>query len=230
MIKKTGTLLFIFTLISPIAAFTAIYYVGETRIFAIPGMLRCIWIFYLFSVFAIASLGISVFLKRRGLPYKKNIVAAVIILPVLLLFGSFRLIFQDSLDYSSAIIEEAEQKISFALPKNVRVAVEINNEYKLGYAKFLDEKEIEQFEQATKSDDRWCGTLPTSLRGALPYVAVGAKLDDYETILFWNDTLKEYNTYPKSDGEYDCLLVAYDHEDGNLMIFSDYLLIVRGNL
>ena len=225
--KKIDDLLVALTIAAPLVAFAVIAYIGEMDIFFVPGMMRYIWIFYLFVPIAIASFVIGVMLKKQGEPYKKNIVVAVIVLPILLLFGSYRLLFHDTLDFSTSIVEETEQKISFELPDEVKVATQISEDYKLGYAKFLDDEEKTRFEEATKTDERWCGKLPTALRNALPYSLVGAPLDGYDTVLFWNETLKEYNTYPEKDGDYKCLVIAYEQEHGSLMIFSDYILRVE---
>ena len=225
--KKLGTILFWLTLISP-WLFVAIHFsLGETDDFGALGALQYMWIAFLFVPVAIASLIVGVLLKKHGMPHKRNIGIALIVMLVLIGNGVLGVVFNQWTDYSTAIVEEAEQEISVELPDEVKVAVEDAPVfgYRLGHVKILDEEDKRRFEKEMQTDERWLSKLPSILENSLPYDL--KPLEGYETVLFWNETLKEYNVYPSADGRYTCWLIAYNQENGTLLILEDYLLYVQ---
>ena len=92
-INVFGNILFWLTLISPVLAFSLASVIGEADLFGVAGIIRYSWIMLLFVPFGVLSLLIGKKLKEENQSYKKNFIIAFICLPLLLIFGSYRFIF-----------------------------------------------------------------------------------------------------------------------------------------
>ena len=90
--KVLGNILFWMTLISPMISFSLASMIGEAEIFGVAGIIRYSWLMILFIPVGILSILIGLKLKKGKQEYKKNIIVAVIVLPLLAIFGSYRFI------------------------------------------------------------------------------------------------------------------------------------------
>ena len=144
--KTLGTISFIVSLLSPFMAMALIDRFGEVKIFSTDGMLRCSWIFWIFiPVFAISYL-LGRKLKEAGLKYKHNYIIAFVLIPIFIIFGSFRWIFSNTYFDDQSNIQDVEAKIGIELPDDLKTSTSIWDDYKLSYAKILNPLEKENFE------------------------------------------------------------------------------------
>ena len=105
-----GNILFWTTLISPIVSFSIASMIGEANIFGVAGIIRYSWVMLLFIPIGILSILIGFKLKNSTQKYKKNFVVSFICLPLLIIFGSYRFIFNSVVSYDVNEISIIEEK------------------------------------------------------------------------------------------------------------------------
>ena len=218
--KVLGTVLFWLTLVSPMIAFTVESELGEPEIFGVAGMIRYMWVMWLFAPIGILSVLVGLKLKRSGQRYRKNIVIACICLPLILIFGSYRFIFGSMVSYETDKVAVIEQQTGVELPDDVKVASEIQTAYTVSYVKITSEESREKFEKQIAAGGAWKHSLSTQIKGLLP-INTQYEMVLFDDFLFYNVTTHEYNTCPPA-GEYDCIFMAYDSARQRLLILDGY--------
>ena len=218
-----GNILFWLTLISPVVSFSLASVIGEADLFGVAGIIRYSWIMLLFVPFGVLSLLIGKKLKEENQSYKKNFIIAFICLPLLLIFGSYRFIF-NSVTYDIEQVEAVEQNTDLELPRQVKIATNDLDTYKISYLKIVSEEETSKFESELESNSLWKKEIATNIKGLLPY-DIQYQLAGFDYFSFYNMTSSQYNEYPKS-GEYECIFVAYDLENQRMIILCGYQIIV----
>ena len=79
------------------------------------------WIFFLFLPIPLASVLLSFYLKHKGYSYLKNLIAGIIMIVVLSLYGSFVFFFSDMVSHDDAPILRVEEKTGIDIPKHKRI-------------------------------------------------------------------------------------------------------------
>jgi len=218
-IKIIANLLFWITLVSPMVSFSLASIIGEADIFGVAGIVRYSWVMWFFVPIGILSLLIGVKLKKAKLKYKKNYIIAFICLPLLILFGSYRFIFSDiSYDINRVVI--IEQTTNLELPNRVKIVTEKIDSYYVSYLKIVNGEEKRNFESEIETNLLWEKELSSKIKSLLPF-DIQYELTNFDYFVFYNSTTNEYNEYP-TDGQYDCVFVAYDHENKRLIILDNY--------
>lgn len=218
-IKIIANLLFWITLVSPMVSFSLASIIGEADIFGVAGIVRYSWVMWFFIPIGILSLFIGVKLKKAKLKYKKNYIIAFICLPLLILFGSYRFIFSDiSYDINRVVI--IEQTTNLELPNRVKIVTEKIDSYYVSYLKIVNGEEKRNFESEIETNLLWEKELSSKIKSLLPF-DIQYELTNFDYFVFYNSTTNEYNEYP-TDGQYDCVFVAYDHENKRLIILDNY--------
>lgn len=149
-----GDILFLLTLISPFVSLVIISIFGEPEVFSALGMTRYIWIMLLFIPIGVLSILIGLKLKKDKQEYKKNIIVAVIVLPLLAIFGSYRFI-DSNISYDTDNIITIENKMNIELPREIKIATSKRDSYDISYVKITDDKSKEKFEQEIKNSQLW---------------------------------------------------------------------------
>lgn len=215
-----GDILFLLTLFSPFASLVVTSIFGETEIFSAPGMIRYTWIMLLFIPIGVLSILIGLKLKKGKQEYKKNIIVAVIILPILVIFGSYRFIVTN-ISYDADNIITIENKMNIELPKEIKIATSKWNSYDISYVKITDDKSKEKFEQEIKNSQLWEDELDFYIKSVLPY-EVQIQLDNFEYFIFYNVTTGQYNDSNFAKGNYRVMFIAYDCDLQKLVILDNY--------
>lgn len=218
-IKIIANILFWITLVSPMVSFSLASIIGEADIFGVAGIVRYSWVMWFFIPIGILSIIVAGKLKQAKLKYKKNYVVAFICLPLLILFGSYRFIFSD-ISYDVNRVVTIEQKANLELPNRVKIVTEKIDSYYVSYLKIINAEEQRNFESEIESNLLWEKELSTKIKSLLPF-DIQYELTNFDYFVFYNSTTSEYNEYP-TDGQYDCVFVAYDHENKRLIILDDY--------
>ena len=217
-----GNILFCLTLISPCVAFSWAAIIGEAEIFGIGGILRYIWLMLLFIPIGMLSILIGLKLKKENLSYKKNLIIAFICLPLLVIFGSYRFIFQDMFVYDNYDKLLAVEDITgLDLPDQIDAITEKSELYETTCAKIIDEESIEAFEEEIKNNHLWQSSLHHEIKSLLP-MSVQYECVLYDCFVFYNVTTGEYNTGLKKRGEYEPIYIAYDRDLHRLLILDSY--------
>ena len=214
-----ANILFWTTLVSPMIAFAVTSKVGETEIFGIAGIIRYSWTMWLFAPIGILSLLIG--LKQNK---KKNIVIAWICLFLFLIFGSYRFIFT-TFTYDDNKVVEVTQSTNINLPTNIKIASINNPTYTVSHIKIVDEEEKTWFETGLKTNHLWQTQLGSTIKTLLP-IEIQYQLTNFDYFMFFNLTTNEYNAYP-SDGEYECVFIAYDCQNQHLVVVDNYTIILN---
>ncbi len=220
-LKVWGNILFVVSIITPLLSFMVLCSVGDVNTFGTAGMLHYTWIMWLFIPISVASLIIGICLKKRNEKYKKNVIVACIVIPILLLFGSYKFIFSSAVSYDADVIKEIEQQTEWTFPSNVETATTIGKNYRLSYIKITDKDDNIHFEENVISSDKWKYNVPNTLVGMIP-VEVMTETQDCRYFMFYNKTLNQYNVAPTNSGVYDCVYMAYDETIGRIIVLFDY--------
>lgn len=226
--KTIGTILFWATLISPMISLVLVCLIGEVGIFGGAGIIRYSWIMWLLIPIGVLSFIIGLILRKNKQSYKKNLVIACICIPLLLIFGSYRFVF-NTITYDTNKVSVIENQIKLELPDDVKIAtckmdsyIATNkmDSYNVSYIKIMNDKSKVDFEQELDTNQLWQDELSPTIKSLLP-VAVQWDTDTFDYCVFYNMTSGEYNTYP-TDGVYECIFIAYNRELHRLIIVDDY--------
>ena len=215
-----GDILFLLTLISPFISLVIISIFGEPEIFSALGMTRYIWIMLLFIPIGVLSILIGLKLKKDKQEYKKNIIVAVIVLPLLAIFGSYRFI-DSNISYDTDNIITIENKMNIELPREIKIATSKRDSYDISYVKITDDKSKEKFEQEIKNSQLWEDELDFYIKSVLPY-EIQIQSDNFEYFIFYNVTTGQYNDSNFAKGNYKVMFIAYDCDLQKLVILDNY--------
>lgn len=220
-----GNILFWTTLISPIISFSLASIIGEAEIFGVAGIIRYSWLMLLFVPIGILSIFIGLQLKKNKQKYKKNLIIAFISLPLLIIFGSYRFIFNNNVSYDVNNALTIVDKIDIELPDEIKVATSKLDLYNISYVKIIDNECKEAFEKEIKSNSLWENELNYEIKNLLPLdIQYESEIFDY--FVFYNITSSEYNRVPLS-GQYECIFIAYDRDLQRLIILNDYKINIK---
>ncbi len=224
--KVLGHIFFWLTLGFSLISFTIASAIGEPNVFGVAGIIRYMWVIWLFIPIGVISIIIGVKLKKNGQKYKKNFIIAFICIPLLLLFGSFRFIYADMVSYDVNRVSVIEEKTSIVFPNNIKVAMQMFDSYDEIYVKILDDESKYNFETEIENNPLWQDTLQTSLKSLLP-VIVQSKTDTvFDYFVFYNVTCNEYNKFPPT-GEYECVFIAYEIDLSRIVILDMHAVTVN---
>jgi len=214
--KALGNILFWITLVSPCLSFSIACMIGEADIFGVVGIIRYSWVMLLFIPIGVLSILIGFELKNSKEKYKKNFIISFISLPLLVIFGSYRFIFNNVISYDISEISIIEDEIHFDIPDDIKVATNKMSLYNISYVKIISRESKDVFEHEIESNQLWQEDLAPELKGFLP-LDIQYESDIFDYFLFFNITSNEYNIPPLS-GQYECIFIAYDCDLQRLII------------
>lgn len=223
--KLVGNILFWTTLISPMLSFSLACMIGESDIFGVAGIVRYSWIMLLFIPIGILSILIGLKLKKDKQKYKKNFIIAYICLPLLVIFGSYRFIFNNVVSYDTNEISIIEDKINFEIPDEIKVATNKLDLYSISYVKIIDNESKDVFEKEIRNHQLWQDEIKSDIKSLLP-LDIQYESEVFDYFMFYNITSEEYNIFPHG-GQYECIFMAYDCDLQRLLILDDYKINVN---
>ena len=223
--KILCNILFWATLISPIVSFSLASTIGEANIFGVAGIIRYSWVMLLFIPIGILSILIGFKLKTNKQKYKKNFIVSFICLPLLVIFGSYRFIFNSVVSYDVNEVAIIEDKIKFEIPNDIKVATIKLDLYNISYVKIINSESKEVFEQRIRNNQLWQEELDPEIKSLLP-LHIQYESEFFEYFLFFNITSDEYNMFPPS-GQYRCIYIAYDCDLQRIIILNDYKINIK---
>ncbi|HHU55926.1 MAG TPA: hypothetical protein GXZ48_04470 [Acholeplasmataceae bacterium] len=223
-VKSFANIIFWITLISPPASFALTSVIGEANIFGIAGIIRYSWIMWLFIPIGMLSILIGIKLKKNNQKYKKNFIIAFICLPLIIIFGSYRFIF-NSVSFDTDKVTTIENEIKLELPEQIKIATIKMDSYNVSYLKIINNESKEKFENELKKNQLWEKELSSKIKSLLPF-DIQYEIETFDYFVFYNITNNEFNIYPL-DGEYECIFIAYDYELQRLIIIDDYKIMLN---
>lgn len=218
-VKSFANIIFWITLFSPMASFALTSVIGEANIFGIAGIIRYSWIMWLFIPIGMLSILIGIKLKKNNQKYKKNFIIAFICLPLIIIFGSYRFIF-NSVSFDTDKVTTIENEIKLELPEQIKIATIKLDSYNVSYLKIINNESKEKFENELEKNQLWEKELSSKIKSLLPF-DIQYEIETFDYFVFYNITNNEFNIYPLV-GEYECIFIAYDYELQRLIILDDY--------
>lgn len=212
-----ANIIFYMTLISPVVSFSLSCLIGEPSIFGVAGIVRYSWIMWLFIPIGILSIIVALNQKKNNQNYKKNIIIAFVCLPILMLFGSYRLIFSN-VSYDTNSILNVEEKTKIELPDNIKVVTIESESYIEIYAKVIEDESKNDFETKISNNPLWQKELDADILLLLP-INVLYEIKTFDYFVFYNVTYDEYNKYSSKE-EYKFIYIAYDKEKQRLFVLN----------
>ena len=185
-----------------------------------------LWTCFLFLPLPVASLVFGIVAKVRGFRFRKNLIIAYVMIPVLCLLGLLSFSAGPYVDP----IEKAESVLQMELPRCKSASISYKeNGLVLGQGTLFYESEIEfsphaikAFEEALAKDPRFVSEISTelfSLRvSQSPEILLYSGAEFYS---LYNADTGEYNTLPTEAGTYRFTFVMYD-ADGAWLYFEEY--------
>ena len=223
--RVLGNILFWTTLISPMVSFSMASMIGEANIFGVAGIIRYSWVMLLFIPIGILSILIGFKLKNSTQKYKKNFVVSFICLPLLIIFGSYRFIFNSVVSYDVNEVSIIEEKINFEIPRDIKVATNKLDLYDISYLKILNSESKDMFEQEVENNQLWQKELQPEIKSLLP-LNIQYESEIFEYFVFFNITSNEYNI-PPLRGQNECIFIAYDCDLQRLIILNNYKIDIK---
>lgn len=174
------------------------------------------WAFWLWLPVPILSIFLGYKYKKNGLKVKKNIISGYIIGILLLIYGSFWLMFPSSTS-SYNILYKYKNIISDNLPKKGDLQiVDLNSsnseisKYTL-YVATYKKYDAKDFYNSVKKSDNWVldSELKSNLKIFIP-VNIIQKSSSKVYYSIYNKTLDEYNKLPVNSGDYQIFTMIYD--------------------
>ncbi len=174
------------------------------------------WVFWLWLPVPILSIFLGYKYKKNGLKVKKNIISGYIIGILLLIYGSFWLMFPSSAS-SYNILYKYKNIISDNLPKKGDLQiVDLNSsnseisKYTL-YVATYKKYDAKDFYNSVKKSDNWVldSELKSNLKIFIP-VNIIQKSSSKVYYSIYNKTLDEYNKLPVNSGDYQIFTMIYD--------------------
>ena len=224
--RKLSRLLLVLSILCVPVGFLLILLFTEHRseIFSI---VEKTWLLYLLLPFPVASIIFGFGTKARGYRIKSNIIVGIIIAAVLLIYGSFCIIFAPALSHSDEPIRAAEIAVGIDLPEpediyTMRLESEgapIKNEqitYRLCHVYFDTGAAIE-LEKSISEDGRWLDKLSDELVELSVY---GDPTLAGSYLLICNKTDSSINQSPTKDGVYSFIALIYSPARDYLEIYE----------
>ncbi len=214
-------LLFVATLFSLLIPMPVISLISSDA----AGFFNYLWIFYLITPIPVISIILGIIYKRKGYKCKKNIVAGIIMLILMCIYGSMGFTIEDEADHSDAAIIKAEEVIGIDIPEAAYIDTfyweeEEEQSFNRGYIYSssdisFNEDVADAFEAEIYKNPKWMEKIPSDLYGLTSSLT---EYYDGSFLLLYNADTKEFNTVPKKNGTYHFFSLGYDVEYNTMQI------------
>ena len=231
-LKRWMIILFILTLCCLYFALITLNMVNEIN--PQPGFrfVRNNWVFWCWLPIPIASIILGFRYQRIGLPCKKNIIGGFIIGFLLLIYGSFCLLYPFG-EQSYSRLDPYRSVIDANLPDRGEIEIQEWGTYfdddKTEYVVILadySKEDVENLERSISGSSHWvpCDSFRTELKALMPSTL---RSDQDAWFSVYNKTTGEYNTLPSESGSYEIYAMRYDKSDKQLEIHRYVIAFVE---
>jgi len=184
------------------------------------------WILFLFLPIPISSIIFGFYLKGKGYKYKANLIAGLIMVALLCIYGSFTFMFADTYSHSDEPILNTEKMLNIDIPIHSQITTQ---KYTNGMSYprgsvystsdiYFKSSAVKDFEKNLPNDPKWMPSIPSNLVGITSYLCEITESDYY---MIYNVNTGEFNTLPSKSGTYQFINLLYDTEK-NAMKLIEY--------
>lgn len=178
-------------------------------------MVEHMWKFFFVIPIPLASVVLGFIYIRQGYKCKKNIIAGIIMIFFLCVYGSFTSIFASQISHDWSYLYAVEKTVDFDFPDDGYIAVNfdyIEEGSSLIMVK-VDEEHSGAFASQLRNNSNW--ELDVSF---IPANAIDpftlATTSEYDYFSVFNKSANSYNTFPGS-----IIFMAFDVETGTIFIY-----------
>lgn len=181
------------------------------------------WVFFLFLPIPISSIIFGFYLKGKGYKYKANIIAGLIMVALLCIYGSFTFMFADTYSHSDEPILNAEKILNIDIPIHSQITTQ---KYTNGISYprgsvystsdiYFKSTAVTDFEKSLPNHPKWITSIPSNLVGITSYLCEITKSDYY---IIYNVTTGECNKLPSQSGTYVFINILYNAESNTMKL------------
>ena len=181
------------------------------------------WVFFLFLPIPISSIIFGFYLKGKGYKYKANIIAGLIMVALLCIYGSFTFMFADTYSHSDEPILNTEKMLNIDIPIHSQITTQ---KYTNGMSYprgsvystsdiYFKSTAVTDFEKSLPNHPKWITSIPSNLVGITSYLCEITESDYY---IIYNVTTGECNKLPSQSGTYRFINLLYDAEKNTMKI------------
>lgn len=191
------------------------------------------WVFFLFVPIPIASMVIGILLKKKGLKYKKNMIAGISMTIFLCIYGSMAFISGDFYDHSEDYVLRVEDYVNIDIPEANQINTKDWTDSTSSSSReeslyesdiYFDDNQVFEFEKRMKEDEKWISVVPSELMGIL---SLWCTHQGYDYTLIYNVDTREYNTLPAESGTYHFICIGYWEEENKMNIVEYNLEFIK---
>ena len=181
------------------------------------------WVFFLFLPIPISSIIFGFYLKGKGYKYKANIIAGLIMVALLCIYGSFTFMFADTYSHSDEPILNTEKMLNIDIPIHSQITTQ---KYTNGISYprgsvystsdiYFKSTAVTDFEKSLPNHPKWITSIPSNLVGITSYLCEITESDYY---IIYNVTTGECNKLPSQSGTYVFINILYNAESNTMKL------------
>ena len=182
---------------------------------SIVTMVEHMWIFFLFIPIPLASVVLGFVYIRKGYKCLKNIIAGVIMVFLLCVFGSFTALFADKFGHDMSYLNNISSVVGFDFPDDGYIVIEydyMEEGYSQAMVKISDEDSAALLTKLAKHPN-WKQDISFMPANAMDPFTL-AMTSDYDYFAVYNLTTNSYNTFPGR-----LIFMAFDVETDIIYIY-----------
>lgn len=220
-LKILISVLCVLSIIAVPVSFITMSELGDPDSLGLAGMLKYTWVMWLFIPIPVALLVISIITRNDNKYFSLCLVIAIASIFLLMIFGSFKFLFSDSISYDTDIVIAVEKSTGVDFPDNVQVSNLYRDNCTETNIKITDAEEMRTFERMMENSHLFIKSSTEDFFDLLPpdfqMLAHGGV---YDYILFYNVTEQKYNMYP-NDKNCEYIFILYDSYVPQMVIISN---------
>lgn len=181
---------------------------------------------FLFIPIPLACAIYGIVMKRKQYKSKTNIVIGIVMTVLLVIYGSFSFIFNDTYDHSDKPIIRLEEMMQIELPEYENITtIDWSDENQGQYDDRIFSTSDIRLNQDTAQtfevslDEKWIKGAPIKL---FPILSAHSEiiLENYTYILVYNMDTNEFNTLPQDEAPHRYINILFNTEDNTLTVIE----------
>ena len=182
------------------------------------------WMLWLFLPIPVASIIIGIVLNKNHIKNRRNIVVGIIMAFLLIIYGSFSVIFGALFETEYDLIGIAEKSIGidiadtelkYIINSSQTESTQYNVRYHYTANLFYEEETVSDVRESIVSSSKW---QQDNLYEFYDIVPTEYLYTEYDYSILYNMTTDELNTSPKENGTYTFILLTYSEEYSQITI------------